>query len=166
MRVNASYSSTLAMKLPKMLSRDFEPHFSVKHMLKDMQIAAQLALANYLDLGVTAAARDQLGEQMQWGHGDQDYSAVLRKYLYEPAPGFYEEPQTPEAHATTGTEEALASSAEAAAENLQVQEAGVVVSQEPLLSLSGTLRETTPADVPVRRGFLRQLLSRFSSGQG
>ena len=79
MRVNASYSGTLAMKLPKMVSRDFEPHFSVKHMLKDMQIATQIALANYLDLGVTAAARDQLGEQMQWGHGDQDYSAVLRK---------------------------------------------------------------------------------------
>src|SRR5215813_2139029 len=100
MRVNASYSSTLAMKVPKMLSRDFEPHFSVKHMLKDMQIATQLALAHYLDLGVTAAARDQLAEQMQWGHSEQDYSAVLRKYLYEPAPGFYEQPQMPEAHET------------------------------------------------------------------
>src|SRR5205823_12556011 len=72
MRVNASYSGTLAMKLPKMLSRDFESHFSVKHMLKDMQIATQLALANYLDLGVTTAARDQLGAQMLWGHGEQD----------------------------------------------------------------------------------------------
>src|SRR5262249_46052531 len=91
MRVNASYSDTLAMKLPKMLSRDFEPQFSVKHMLKDIQIATQLALGHYLDLGVTAAARDQLGEQMQWGHGEDDYSAVLRKYLHEPAHGFYEE---------------------------------------------------------------------------
>src|SRR5882757_1013237 len=43
MRVNASYSGTLAMKLPKMLERDFEPQFSVKHMLKDMQIATQIA---------------------------------------------------------------------------------------------------------------------------
>ena len=165
MRVNASYSGTLAMKLPKMVSRDFEPHFSVKHMLKDMQIATQIALANYLDLGVTAAARDQLGEQMQWGHGDQDYSAVLRKYLYEPAPGFYEEPQLPETHEATGTEDVVASPAEAPAENLPVQQAGVVVSQESLLSLSGTVATTTPVDAPVRRGFLRQLLSRFSSGQ-
>src|SRR2546421_9697856 len=165
MRVNASYSGTLAMKLPKMLSRDFEPHFSVKHMLKDMQIATQLALANYLDLGVTAAARDQLGEQMQWGHGEQDYSAVLRKYLYEPAPGFYEEPQMPEAQKIIGTEEAVAGSAEAVAENPQVQEAGVEVSQESFLGLTGTVSATTPADAPVRRGFLRQLLSRFSSGQ-
>src|SRR5215831_10676366 len=115
MRVNASSSGTLAMKLPKMVSRDFEPHFSVKHMLKDIQIATQLALANYLDLGVTAAVRDQLGEQMQWGRGEQDYSAVVRKYLYEPAPGFYEEPQIPEGHETTGTEDAGFSSAEASA---------------------------------------------------
>src|SRR5947207_5731678 len=84
MRINASYSGTLAMKLPKMLDRDFAPHFSVKHMLKDMQIASQIALSHYLDLGVTAAARNQLLEQMQWGHGDDDYSAVLRKF-HEPS---------------------------------------------------------------------------------
>src|SRR6184192_1390708 len=93
MRANASYSGTLALKLPKMLDRDFEPQFSVKHMLKDMQIASQIALSHYLDLGVTAAAHDQLLEQMQWGHGDDDYSAVARKYLHESATGFYEEPQ-------------------------------------------------------------------------
>src|SRR5947199_6569026 len=57
-RVNASHSATLAMKVPKMLDRDFEAQFSVKHMLKDMQIANQIALSHYLDLGVTSAARD------------------------------------------------------------------------------------------------------------
>jgi 3-hydroxyisobutyrate dehydrogenase-like beta-hydroxyacid dehydrogenase len=165
MRVNASYSDTLAMKLPKMLSRDFEPHFSVKHMLKDMQIATQLALAHYLDLGVTAAARDQLGEQMQWGHGECDYSAVLRKYLHEPAPGFYEEPQMPEAHEPFATEEALGASAEAATEKLQVQEADIVVSQESLLTLSGAVNAAAPTPTPPRRGFLRQLVSRLSSGK-
>src|SRR5437868_11758128 len=82
-RANSSHSTTLAMKLPKMLSRDFEPHFSAKHMLKDMQIANQIGLSNYLDLGVTAAARDQLLEQMHWGHGDDDYSVIARKYLHE-----------------------------------------------------------------------------------
>ena len=165
MRVNASYSATLAMKLPKMLSRDFEPHFSVKHMLKDMQIATQLALAHYLDLGVTAAARDQLFEQMQWGHGDDDYSAVLRKYLHEPAPRFYEEPQTPEANELSGAEEPLAGSADAATENLHVEEADVVVSQESLLPLSGAVSATAPTTAPLRRRFLRQLLSRLSPGQ-
>src|SRR6266403_1105583 len=95
MRANASYSGTLAMKLPKILEGDFEPQFSVKHMLKDMQLASQIALSHYLDLGVTAAACDQLLEQMQWGHGDDDYSSVARKYLRESAPS-YEEPQLEE----------------------------------------------------------------------
>ena len=72
MQVNASYSTTLAMKMSKMIQRDFEPHFSVKHMLKDVQIANQLGLSHYLDFGVTAAACDRLVEQIQWGHGDDD----------------------------------------------------------------------------------------------
>src|SRR5437773_11439480 len=116
MRVNASYSGTLAMKLPKMLERDFEPQFSVKHMLKDMQIASQIALSHYLDLGVTAAARDQLVEQMQWGHGDDDYSSVVRKYLHEPAPTFYEEPQAEEQGEQAGAWELIIGSAEHEAE--------------------------------------------------
>jgi 3-hydroxyisobutyrate dehydrogenase-like beta-hydroxyacid dehydrogenase len=165
MRVNASYSGTLAMKLPKMLERDFAPHFSVKHMLKDMQIASQTALSHYLDLAVTAATRDQLFEQMQWGHGDDDYSAVLRKYLHQAAPGFSEEPQMPEEHEPPGVEEAPSGSAETATENSEVQEAAVVVSQESLLSLSAPVSATAPAATPSRRGFLRQLLSRFSSGE-
>src|SRR6266567_3660699 len=73
MQDNASYSATLAMKVPKMVEHNFEPHFSVKHMLKDMKIANQLGVSHNLDLGVTAAARDQLFDQMQWGHGDDDF---------------------------------------------------------------------------------------------
>jgi len=86
MQVNASHSTTLAMKIPKMTAANFEPHFSVKHMLKDMEIANQLGLSHYLELGVTAAARDRLVEQIQLGHGDDDYSAVARKYLPEIPP--------------------------------------------------------------------------------
>ena len=164
MHVNASYSGTLAMKLPKMLGRDFAPHFSVKHMLKDMQIASQLALSHYLDLGVTAAARDQLFEQMQWGHGDEDYSAVLRKYLHEPSPGFSES-QIQEPPEQSDAEETITASAEAETQNVEPQEAGLVASSESVLSLSGTMNATAPAATPLRRGFLKQLLSRFSSGE-
>src|SRR5207253_1974445 len=60
MRGNASSSTTLSMKLPKMIEGNFEPHFSVKHMLKDMQIASHLGLAHHLELGISAAARDRL----------------------------------------------------------------------------------------------------------
>ena len=165
MRVNASYSGTLAMKLPKMLARDFTPHFSVKHMLKDMQIASQMALSHYLDLGVTAAARDQLFEQMQWGHGDDDYSAVLRKYLHEPSQGFAEEPQIEEPLEQSDAEESISASGETQTQNVESQEAELIASAQPVLGVGGTMNATTPAATPLRRGFLRQLLSRFSSGQ-
>ena len=81
MEGNASNSTTLSMKLPKMIEGDFEPHFSVQHMLKDMQIASRLGLSHHLELGVSSAARDRLLEQTQRGHGDEDYSAIIRKYF-------------------------------------------------------------------------------------
>jgi 3-hydroxyisobutyrate dehydrogenase-like beta-hydroxyacid dehydrogenase len=81
MHGNASNSATLSMKLPKMIEGNFEPHFSLKHMLKDMQIASRLGLSHHLELGVSSVARDRLLEQMQRGHGDEDYSAIVRKYF-------------------------------------------------------------------------------------
>ena len=163
MRANASYSGTLALKLPKMLARDFEPQFSVKHMLKDMHIASQIALSHYLDLGVTAAARDQLIEQMQWGYGDDDYSSVARKYLQEPAAAFYQ-PPTNEQDGEAGSGPALTDSAESETQRLEPQNTGAADSPQPLLSFGATgggTNETTQ----LRRGFMKQLLSRFSSGQ-
>ena len=105
MRGNASHSTTLALKLPKMIEANFEPHFSMKHMLKDMQIASRLALSHHLELGVAAATQDRLLEQMQRGYGDDDYSAVARKYFadVQPARGeevgleLFEQPAAPEA---------------------------------------------------------------------
>src|SRR2546427_4866738 len=133
MRANASHSTTLAMKLPKMLERDFDPHFSVKHMQKDMQIASQLALSHYLDLGLTAAARDQLLEQMQWGYGEDDYSSVARKYLQEPAAAFHQ-PPTDQQDGEAGSDPAIIDSAESETEKLEPQNAGGADSQQPLLS--------------------------------
>jgi 3-hydroxyisobutyrate dehydrogenase-like beta-hydroxyacid dehydrogenase len=164
MRANASYSGTLALKLPKMLGRDFEPQFSVKHMLKDMQIASQIALAHYLDLGVTAAARDQLLEQMQWGYADDDYSSVARKYLHEPAAAFYQ-PPTDEQHGEVGSGPATTDSADSETERLEPQNAGGADSQQPLLSFGAADGGAANETAPLRRGFLKQLLGRFSSGQ-
>ena len=107
MKDNASYSAALAMKMPKMIERNFEPHFSVKHMLKDMQIANDLGSSHYLELGVTAAARDQLLEQMQWGYGDEDYSAVARKYLPDNGLAAPEEAETGDQNVEAHTGELL-----------------------------------------------------------
>src|SRR5436190_2522018 len=163
MQGNASHSTTLAMKVPKMIEHNFGPHFSVKHMLKDMEIANQLGLSHHLDLGVTAAARDKLLEQMQWGHGDDDYSAVARKYLPDTGSTAQEETQT-------------------AVPDLQGEAGSIATALEPTTSLAG-LEEPRPkqengnsatGDVAVstspsrelkekaqlRRGFFSQLLRR------
>jgi hypothetical protein len=156
MRSNASHSTTLEMKLSKMLNRDFGPHFSVKHMLKDMQIANQIGLSNYLDLGVTAAARDQLLEQMHWGHGDDDYSVVARKYLQEPAPTVGEELPLEE---QAGLAEPIASSVEVEQEDPENTAPEVSPTSSEGLASTGPGKETTG----LRRGFLKQLLSHLSS---
>ena len=86
MRGNASTSPTLAMKLPKMMEGDFEPHFSVKHMLKDVQIAARLGRSHGLSFGATEAARDSLRREAERGGADYDYSAMSRAFFPERAP--------------------------------------------------------------------------------
>jgi 3-hydroxyisobutyrate dehydrogenase-like beta-hydroxyacid dehydrogenase len=80
---NASYSKTLSMKLPKMIENNFDPHFALKHMLKDMKIASQLGLSHHLELAVTTAARDRLLEQEQRGYAEADFSVVAKKYFPE-----------------------------------------------------------------------------------
>jgi 3-hydroxyisobutyrate dehydrogenase-like beta-hydroxyacid dehydrogenase len=141
MQANASHSTTLGMKIPKMIERDFEPHFSVKHMLKDIRIATRLGLSRDLELAVTAAAGDQLLEQIEQGHGDDDYSAVARKYLPKTEPAGPGETQTAE------TEEAKL---EQENRNMTAGETTAPVS----------LSEDAKEETHLRRGFLRQLLRR------
>jgi 3-hydroxyisobutyrate dehydrogenase-like beta-hydroxyacid dehydrogenase len=163
MQSNASHSTTLAMKMPKMIERDFEPHFSVKHMLKDMQIANYLGLSYYLELGVTTAARDRLLEQLQWGYGDDDYSAVARKYLPETASVEQEEDrmegQDGQANASVivPVPEAMTALAELK-EHILEQENRSMTGGEATASASpsGEAKE----EAQLRRGFLRQLLRR------
>ena len=80
---NAAQSATLAMKLPKIMEGDFEPHFSVKHMLKDVQLAGKIARALDLDLAVNETVRDALIEEVKKGRADDDYSSIARRYLPE-----------------------------------------------------------------------------------
>jgi hypothetical protein len=81
MRNNGSNSSTLDMKLPMMMEGNFEPHFSVKHMLKDIVIATRLARAFGMEFGATDASRHGLTEEMRQGRGDDDYSSLFRQYF-------------------------------------------------------------------------------------
>ncbi|MBA2435892.1 MAG: NAD(P)-dependent oxidoreductase [Verrucomicrobiota bacterium] len=90
MKCNASNSTTLEMKLPLILAGDFETHFSVKHMLKDVRIASALAKQFSLDLPVTEVSGDMLFAELKQGRGDADYSSVAQKYF--PAPPAAEKP--------------------------------------------------------------------------
>jgi 3-hydroxyisobutyrate dehydrogenase-like beta-hydroxyacid dehydrogenase len=163
MQGNASYSTTLAMKVPKMIEHNFEPHFSVKHMLKDMEIANQLGLSHYLELGVTAAARDRLLEQMRWGHGDDDYSAVAREYLPDTRSTAQEETQTaaPDVPGEAGSvapASELTTSLAGLEEPRPTQENGDRATGDVAAPTSSSkeVKEKTQ----LRRGFLSQLLRR------
>jgi 3-hydroxyisobutyrate dehydrogenase-like beta-hydroxyacid dehydrogenase len=81
MRNNGSNSPTLDMKLPMMMEGNFEAHFSVKHMLKDVVIATRLARAFGMEFGATDASRHGLTEEMRQGRGDDDYSSLFRQYF-------------------------------------------------------------------------------------
>jgi hypothetical protein len=69
------------MKLPMMMEGNFEPHFSVKHMLKDVVIATRLARGFGIEFGATDASRHGLTEEMRQGRGDADYSSLFRQYF-------------------------------------------------------------------------------------
>ena len=86
MQGNGSNSGTLTMKLPKMLEGNFEPQFSVKHMLKDVRIALQLAHFAGLYFPATTAARDCLVEESRHGRDDDDYSSMVRNFFPEGTP--------------------------------------------------------------------------------
>jgi 3-hydroxyisobutyrate dehydrogenase-like beta-hydroxyacid dehydrogenase len=86
MQGNGSNSGTLAMKLPNMISGNFEPHFSTKHMLKDVQIASRLARSHGLNFAATEAARDSLRTEMEQGRGNYDYASIVRAYFPDGIP--------------------------------------------------------------------------------
>jgi 3-hydroxyisobutyrate dehydrogenase-like beta-hydroxyacid dehydrogenase len=81
LKQNSSNSGTLDLKVPQIIAADFEPHFSVKHMLKDMQIANRMARHFDLDLTVAEATRDRLLDEARQGRGDDDYSSIARRFL-------------------------------------------------------------------------------------
>ncbi len=81
MQGNASNSTTIEMKTPLMIAGEYEPHFSVKHMLKDVRIGLKLARQHALHLPVTEVSDEMLMEEMRHGRGDADYSSVAQRYF-------------------------------------------------------------------------------------
>ncbi len=81
---NACRSGAMDLKLPKMVSGDYEPHFSLKHMFKDVQLGIHIANALDIEVPATTTTAGVMYGAMQKGSGDLDYAAVFK--TYEPAP--------------------------------------------------------------------------------
>ncbi|MBM3857519.1 MAG: NAD(P)-dependent oxidoreductase [Verrucomicrobia bacterium] len=79
---SAANSSTLAMKLPQMLGADYEPRFSTKNMLKDLQFGLEIAHAQGTEFPATAAAAAALRRTAESGLGDADFAAVASHYSF------------------------------------------------------------------------------------
>jgi 3-hydroxyisobutyrate dehydrogenase-like beta-hydroxyacid dehydrogenase len=77
---NACRSGTMDLKLPKMISGDFEAHFSLKHMFKDVQIGTRLANALDLDTPTTAVTAGVLFCALKRGWGDLDFASIYQLY--------------------------------------------------------------------------------------
>ena len=73
-------SPMIDLKMPKLLSGDYEPHFSLKHMLKDVQFGLDLGAELHLDLPVTQATAEAMREGMTKGWADLDFSCVMKRY--------------------------------------------------------------------------------------
>jgi 3-hydroxyisobutyrate dehydrogenase-like beta-hydroxyacid dehydrogenase len=78
--LNAMRSGVTDLKLPKMLNGDYEPHFSLKHMLKDVQLGMHLAKQLGIELPATATVTQELAEGAACGWGDLDYAAVAKGF--------------------------------------------------------------------------------------
>jgi len=77
---NVSHSALADAKIPVMLSGDFEPRFSLKHMFKDVQLALGLAAEKDIDLPAASAFAGAAMAGIQQGWGDLDFSVVSRFY--------------------------------------------------------------------------------------
>lgn len=151
MRGNGSNSGTLTMKLPKMLEGNFEPHFSVKHMLKDVQIASRLARAYGLNLSATEAARDSLVAEARSGRGDYDYSSLVRGFFPDGTPGAFGSATGSEEQATlSGLEHQDSAESAPETETWESQPASQEEGAPPAESESTAKAEDSPADEAPR----------------
>lgn len=79
---NAANSGVISAKIPLMLAGDFSPRFSVKNMLKDLQIALRCVEGKGIDLPATAATAGALMGAVQAGWAEDDFASLSRHYAY------------------------------------------------------------------------------------
>lgn len=77
---HAVNSKLADMKVPAMISDNFDPRFSLKHMFKDVQIALTMAEEFGVELPAASAFAGSAMSGLQKGWGDMDFSSIARHY--------------------------------------------------------------------------------------
>jgi 3-hydroxyisobutyrate dehydrogenase-like beta-hydroxyacid dehydrogenase len=77
-QVNAGWCGLSAMKLPKLQTGDFSPHFSLKHMGKDVHLALRRAMELGTALPHTRHLAVLFDAALAQGLGDEDFSVLYR----------------------------------------------------------------------------------------
>jgi 3-hydroxyisobutyrate dehydrogenase-like beta-hydroxyacid dehydrogenase len=80
MHDHALRNGIIEMKLPHLLSGEYEPHFSIKHMLKDVNLGNALAATLGVELPTAKVDGQLLAECNERGWGDLDFSALAKRY--------------------------------------------------------------------------------------
>jgi 3-hydroxyisobutyrate dehydrogenase-like beta-hydroxyacid dehydrogenase len=83
--MNACRSGVIDLKLPKMLSGDYEPHFSLKHMFKDVQLGIHLANALDIEIPATTVTAGVMYGALNQNWGDFDFSVLFKNYTPSPS---------------------------------------------------------------------------------
>jgi hypothetical protein len=78
--MNACRSGVIDLKLPKMMSGDYEPHFSLKHMFKDVQLGIHMANALDIEIPATTVTAGVMYGALNQGWGDLDFSVLFKNY--------------------------------------------------------------------------------------
>lgn len=76
----AAGSWQMTNNAPRMLKRDFDPGFYIKHMIKDLKIANEEAEATALDLGVLKQVLEMYTSLEEDGKGDLGTQALCKFY--------------------------------------------------------------------------------------
>ena len=77
---NACRSGTTDVKLPKMVAADYEPHFSLKHMFKDVQLAIHMANALDIEVPATTVTAGVMYGALNHGWSDLDFASIFKLY--------------------------------------------------------------------------------------
>ncbi|EDY17457.1 6-phosphogluconate dehydrogenase NAD-binding [Chthoniobacter flavus Ellin428] len=77
---NACRSGVIDLKLPKMMSGDYDPHFSLKHMFKDVQLGIHMANALDIEIPATTVTAGVMYGALNQGWGEMDYSVLFKNY--------------------------------------------------------------------------------------